>query len=322
MSLSEPAPASDATRLRPLYRMAFALAPRLGFGGVRRMAATLAALMWWTIPSRRKRAIHAVQRHLELPEVQARQIARASFTHNFRSFFELFLVGSVDESFCRYSIRETEPGALEAALRYDGPLVATTGHLGAWELLAGLLGSVVGQYRQDALVVVRRNRNPQLHAVITRFRELRGARVVDHRHAVFRVLKALRRKGVAAFLVDHNSPRKESLFLPFLGEVAAVNMGPALLAVRSHAAVMPIFLLRAGEEGDGQGGPQYVLHVGSLLTPEMLKGTREEKILHVATFYTHQAELAVQSAPDQWFWMHNRWKTQPRGPVTRGVEEG
>ena len=107
-----------------------------------------------------------------------------------------------------------------------------------------------------------------------------------------------------AFLVDHNTSRDEAIFLPFLGEEAAVNRGPALIAVRSNALVCPIFLLRDKDK--------YVLCMEEPLDPLELQGTSEEKIEAVTRFYTAAVERIVRRAPEQWFWMHNRWKTKKR----------
>jgi KDO2-lipid IV(A) lauroyltransferase len=110
---------------------------------------------------------------------------------------------------------------------------------------------------------------------------------------------------MTAFLVDHNCSREEAVFLPFLGKTAAVNMGPALLALRSKALVLPVFLLR-------EEGMQYRFQVGEALDTATLTGTREEKIRAIARFYTRAVEHMVHERPEQWFWMHKRWKTRPR----------
>ena len=119
--------------------------------------------------------------------------------------------------------------------------------------------------------------------------------MVGHRTVVAAVLRALRKNGIVAFLVDHNAPRSEALFLPFMGEETAVNMGPALLAVRAEALIWPVCLMR---EGNG-----YVFHLQEPLDTATLKGSREEKVLAAATFYTKAVEKAVQRAPEQWFWI-------------------
>jgi KDO2-lipid IV(A) lauroyltransferase len=280
------------------------IAPALGFGGTDKLARILGTCMWHIVGSRRRLAIDAIEKHLGVSPERARDIARASFIHNFKSFLELVLVGRMDEDFCRNAIREGRPGALEEVMNLQGPVVVATAHLGSWELMAGMLGSLISKKNRDALVVVRKNKNAGLHELICHFRGSQGAKVVDHRQAVFTVLKALKRNGLTAFLVDHNSPRNEAVFLPFLNETAAVNMGPAVLAVKANATVVPVFLVR-----DEQGG--YVFHVAPPLATGELSGTREEKIRQVAEFYTGAVEKYVRKYPEQWFWMHKRWKTRP-----------
>lgn len=102
--------------------------------------------------------------------------------------------------------------------------------------------------------------------------------------------------------IDHNTSRSEAFFLPFLGEEAAVNKGPAVLAVRAKALVWPIALIRDGD--------RYRIIIEEPLDTALLEGDAEEKALAVAAFYTEANERMVRRAPDQWFWMHNRWKTK------------
>jgi KDO2-lipid IV(A) lauroyltransferase len=129
--------------------------------------------------------------------------------------------------------------------------------------------------------------------------------VIDHRQASSTVLPNLRARGVAAFLVDHNSSRKESVFLPFLGDVAAVTIGPASLALRTKAAVYPVFLLR-----DGKGG--HILHILPPLRTATLAGPVKERLRRIAAFYTDAVAEMVRQYPEQWFWMHKRWKTREK----------
>jgi len=185
----------------------------------------------------------------------------------------------------------------------DRPVVAATAHFGAWELLAGLFGDFPAEYPH--VVVVRRSKNVALNDFTNRMRGSRGAVILGHRDAAFSILRALKRNGVTAFLVDHNTNRNEAVFLPFLGRAAAVNKGPALLAVRAEALVFAVFLRRDGED--------YVFHIEELADTAMLDGGHEANMRTVARAYTEAVERMVRLAPEQWFWMHNRWKTRP-GP--------
>ncbi len=124
--------------------------------------------------------------------------------------------------------------------------------------------------------------------------------MVGHRMAAPAVLRALKKNGVAAFLVDHKPNKAESIELPFFNSMTAVNMGPALLAVRGQALIIPVFLNR---NKDG-----YNFYVYDALDTKELVGSNEEKIAAAALFYTKAVEKHVRAFPEQWFWMHDRWK--------------
>jgi KDO2-lipid IV(A) lauroyltransferase len=81
-------------------------------------------------------------------------------------------------------------------------------------------------------------------------------------------------------------------------------MGPALLALRSKAVILPVFMLR-------EGGTMYRFEVGESLDTATLTGSREENIRTIAAFYTRAVERMIEAHPEQWFWMHKRWKTRP-----------
>ena len=249
------------------------------------------------LPKRRRLATESIARHLELSQATAESLARASFTHNARSFLESVLVPEFGLSHPLLDVER--PDLLERLKRGERPSVITTAHLGAWELLASLLGDVSDHPR---LTVVRTYKNKLMDYVTTRLRSSHGADVIGHREAAFPVLRALRKNGYAAFLADHNTSRSEAFFLPFLGEEAAVNKGPAVLAVRAKALVWPIALIRDGD--------RYRIIIEEPLDTALLEGDAEEKALAVAAFYTEANERMVRRAPDQWFWMHNRWKTK------------
>lgn len=276
----------------------------LDFPGIRRLAPRLGALLWAALPSRRALAARNIRDCLKLSEAEANSLARESFNHNAQSFLEAVLIPRF--GFDHPALRVVNPERFARFSATPSPIVISSGHIGAWELQAGLLGEFqhhngTGQER-PCMVVVRRNSNPALNRLMMDLRSSRGLQVVGHREAVFTVLKGLRRHGVAAFLVDHNAGRSEALFLPFLGRPAAVNMGPALLAVRTGAEIWPTSILRHGDT--------YHFCLEEPLCTASLSGERDDKIRAAATFYTEAAERFVRRAPEQWFWMHNRWKTK------------
>lgn len=294
--------AGQRVRLAMLNGSAKSLA-LLGFKGLGAVGAGLGRLMWLALPGRRALATRNVNRHLGVPLEQAAAIAKASFGHTARSFVEILLTDKFGVNSPRFHL--DRPDLWQALRATQRPVVAATAHMGAWELLASLTGQLYEPPR-PRMIVVRRYPDPAIQAFITRRREAGGATMIGHRTVASSVLRALRQNGIVGFLVDHNALRSEALFLPFLTETAAVNMGPALLAVRAEALIWPAFLLRDGND--------YVFHMEEPLDTLTLTGTREEKVRSAALFYTGAVERVIRAYPEQWFWMHNRWKTQPETP--------
>jgi KDO2-lipid IV(A) lauroyltransferase len=255
-------------------------------------------------PSRYRLAAEAIARRLGKEQGEAEKLAKRSIQENFTSFLEILAGRRVDWRFLRDRLEIADPESFALAQKPDGPMIFATAHLGSWELLAGAMGLLVDAPSRQ--VVVRRPKDMALHRVMSHMRSGAGVEILEHRMAVFKLLRALKRGGVAAFLVDHNTGRDEAVFLPFLGRTAAVNAGPALLAVRAGAKVMPAFLVRI-EPG------RYRLHTEAPLDPVGLEGDREDRIRETAAFYTAKVEKYVRMYPEQWFWMHRRWKTRPPG---------
>ncbi len=282
---------------RVCYRLARLLAS-FGFTGLHRVGRVLGLLLWVFLPQRRKLAVNNTYTRLGYAYPKAEMIARESFKQNAESFLECLL--TPDFGFENSLLTLERPDLMERLKTEKRPAVLATGHYGAWELLAGLLGEL--PHNRPRICVVRRYHNALLHYLTTRLRSARGAQIIGHREAVFPVLRALRQEGYVAFLIDHNTGRDESIFLPFFGREAAVNKGPALLAVRADALIWPIFLLRRDKD--------YLLCMDDPLDTALLQGDIDEKIETAARFYTQAVEKIIHRAPEQWFWMHNRWKTQ------------
>lgn len=278
---------------------------RLSPNTLRRLAACMAFVFWYCVPARRKQGIRAVQKHLLLPFSEARNIARQSFTENFLSFLEIFHAGRFRTGRDVQVVYTPETRAMLQA--ETAPIVIATAHLGSWELMPGLAADLVPE--REGMVIVRSQKDPELNRLMAALRGARGMLAVDHRNAARVVLPKLRKGGVAAFLVDHNCNRREAVFLPFLQDMAAVNIGPASLALRTKAAVYPVFLVR-----DGKGG--HILHLLPPLRTELLTGDIAERIRGIAGFYTDAVATMVRKYPEQWFWMHKRWKTREEGSRT------
>jgi Kdo2-lipid IVA lauroyltransferase/acyltransferase len=285
-----------------IYQSAALAGGWIGFENASRLGDLAGDLLWHVLPARRKVAVAAVSERLGLEREQARQVARQSFRHTGRSFLETFLTRRVDWRFLHERVTFEPPGRFETMLRTQGPAIMTTAHVGAWELFAGVMALCVKDRPMG--VLVREGKDRALNRMLRRQRGRPGIEVIGHRNAALAVLRLLRKGGGCAFLVDHNAMQREAVFIPFLGKAAAVNAGPALLALRAGATIWPCFMLRRPEGG-------YLLETHSPLLTRELQGAQQEKVATVAAFYTAAVEDVVRRHPEQWLWMHKRWKTRP-----------
>ncbi len=269
---------------------------------LQKLGAGVGYLMWIVLYKRRQYATEAVARHLSLSLPRAEKIAKASFLHSGQAFFEIMYARRVTPRFLARKISFAQPEIARRSHEEKRPILLVGAHFGAWEIAWGYMENFFPDRPKE--VVVRLPRNPALADLMTYLRSVGQVKVVPHRQASQSVMSCLRQNGVAGFLVDHNCIPGDAIFLPFLGEVAAVNMGPALLALRAKALVCPLFGIR---EPDGR----FCMHTGAILDTLTVQGNLRERVATVAAWYTREVEKMVLAHPEQWFWMHKRWKTRP-----------
>jgi KDO2-lipid IV(A) lauroyltransferase len=190
---------------------------------------------------------------------------------------------------------------LKARDRGKGVLVLT-GHLGAWELSSfyhSLMGMPMG-------MVIRRLDNPLVDAFVNRIRCLHGNRVI-HKDDFARGLIASMRAGeTVGILMDTNMTPPQGVFVPFFGVLACTASGMARIAAKTGAAVVPGFLL--WEESE----QKYVLHFGEELEVTRTGDAEQDALANTASF-TAAMEQYIRQYPEQWLWLHRRWKTRPPG---------
>ena len=190
---------------------------------------------------------------------------------------------------------------LKARDKGQGVLVLT-GHLGAWELSSfyhSLMGMPMG-------MVIRRLDNPLVDAYVNQIRCLHGNRVI-HKDDFARGLIASMRAGeTVGILMDTNMTPPQGVFVPFFGVQACSASGMARVAQKTGAAVVPGFLLWDESEG------RYVLRFGEEIDMVDTGSAEEDSVTNTALF-TAVLERYIRAYPEQWLWMHRRWKTRPTG---------
>jgi KDO2-lipid IV(A) lauroyltransferase len=221
-------------------------------------------------------------------------------------------LGYLLAEFCQMS--SYTPEQASRFIRYDGlenylaarergkGVLVLTGHLGAWELSSfyhSLMGYPMG-------MVIRRLDNPLVDEFVNRIRCLHGNRVM-HKDDFARGLIASMRVGqTVGILMDTNMTPPQGVFVPFFGVEACTASGMARIALKTGAAVVPGFLFWEAQE------KRYVLRFGEELNLIRTADAEEDTVTNTALF-TSVIEQYVRQYPEQWLWMHRRWKTRPAG---------
>ena len=185
---------------------------------------------------------------------------------------------------------------VEAALRQHCGVLFATAHLGNWELSAFAHGLSSGPMS----ILVRPLDNPLIDGLVERRRGLCGNRVIFKKDFARSILKALAGNDKVGILIDQNASLESGVFVDFFGVPACAGVGFAKIAAHSGAAVIPAYALWVEDEG------RYVLRFNP---PVDITGdaARDTAALHAGL------EAAIRANPDQWLWIHRRWKTRPPG---------
>ncbi len=190
---------------------------------------------------------------------------------------------------------------LAAKERGKGVFVLT-GHLGAWELSSfvhSLLGHSMG-------MVIRRLDNPLVDDLVNRIRCQHGNRILHKDDFARGLLRAMHAGETVGILMDTNMTPPQGVFVPFFGHAACTASGLARVAQKTDAAVLPGFLLWHSDE------QRYVLHFGEPLVLQRTESPEADAVANTALF-TSVLERYIREYPDQWLWLHRRWKTRPPG---------
>ncbi len=237
-----------------------------------------------------------------LSEAERTSILRREYRHLGYQLAEFCLMSSYTPEIARSLIRYEGLDNYLAARDAGQGVLVLTGHLGAWELSSfhhSLMGYPMG-------LVIRRLDNPLVDAFVNRIRCLHGNRVI-HKDDFARGLIASMRAGeTVGILMDTNMTPPQGVFVPFFGRLACTASGLARVALKTGAAVVPGFLL--WEESERQ----YVLHFGPRIELISTGDAEHDAIANTAQF-TAVIESYIRQYPDQWLWMHRRWKTRPPG---------
>lgn len=185
------------------------------------------------------------------------------------------------------------------AMRKKQGIIYLSCHFGNWELL-GLVMSSNGCLFN---AIARPIDNQRIGRIINSLRGVLGANIFPKKAVLKDTLKCLKRGEGVAILLDQNSSKEEGVFVTYFDQPAATNRGMALIAMKSGASVLPVFIIR---EQTYKHRVIYLPEVEIKRSDDL-----EGDVVRCTQQFTNVIESVVREHPEQWFWMHRRWKTKP-----------
>lgn len=242
----------------------------------------------------------------ELNEKERKKIVRGCFQNLGRQLGELSQFPKATreslEKFVEISVSDETWERYREVKKTGRGVIFLTPHFGGWEILAFVSFIFLGPQSY----LVRKLDNPRLEEMLAAMRGKFGNIPIDKSTGILNALQLLRSGGNLGILPDLNTQRHEGVFVPFFGKEACTTGGVAALAMRTNAIVA---LLSAAWNEEKK---KYVITLDDSFEFET-NGDRKQSIIDFTAKFTKEIENVIRRNPEQWFWIHKRWKTRPEG---------
>lgn len=268
---------------------------RLSWRAAQRVGRAIGVLGWTLSRRDRRRALdHLALAYPDMPEPERLRLGRDCFRHLGEVLGECLHLFRSDCAFVG-SVVEVQGFEIVEQVRREGrPLVLFTGHCGNWELL----GAAVNCRGVEMTVVARSLDEPEQQEMLAGLRARFGTPTIERgsEGAVRQLLGTLRRGGALGMLIDQDSGKMEGVWVPFFGRPAFTPVGAAKIALKQKAAVVPVFIERLPD------GKHVVRFQPALDLPDDPQAA--------TALMTARIEEQIRRRPEQWVWMHRRWRRQ------------
>ncbi len=238
---------------------------------------------------------------------ERRAIARAAFTHFGRLLMELLKFSTLSPAQMAARVEFDGDARARAAYAHGRGVVFVTGHFGYWELQA-----LVHAVRIEPVAVLGRALdNPYLNRLLEEIRQRTGNTVIYRSRTIRRVLRTLQDGRGVAVLIDQHIMSRDAIYVDFFQQPAATTSVVAALALRTGAAVVPVFALPVGRG-------RYRMVYEPPIAPPREAGA--DAVREFTQRCTDVLEMYVRRHPELWLWMHRRWRTAgPAAEPARGM---
>lgn len=241
----------------------------------------------------------------DMPDAERQRVIRGTFENLGRVVAEMSQLHKATpatfEKIVDFKI-DDESREVFARNREGRGVLLITGHFGNWEMMAAAFALL----HKPQAFLARPLDNPLIDELTAAIRTRHGNRQIDKTHSAMTGIKILRGGGMLGILADVNAHPKEGVFVPFFGVDACTPSGAAMIALRSDALLLPTFCVWDAAAG------RYKMIYGKAMEP-VRTGDRKRDVVETTAAYTAEIERMIRMYPDQWMWIHKRWKTRRPG---------
>ena len=249
----------------------------------------------------KERNISLTNLKISFPEKKSREIrkiAKEVFINEGKNFCELLSFSKLSKDKVLDLVEAEGLEYLDQALSEGNGILYLTAHLGNWELM----GAYLSCKGYPINVIARRVYDDRLNEILVGLRKSKGVKTILRDESPKGILRSLKQKEVIGILIDQDTSRVQGVFVDFFGRLAYTPVGIATLAKRENVVVLPGFIVRKDRK-----------HCVYINKPVKLikKENREEEVRENTQKLTKIIESWIRSYPQQWVWMHKRWKRKP-----------
>jgi Kdo2-lipid IVA lauroyltransferase/acyltransferase len=263
-----------------------------------KVGAYLGLIIYYIYIKRREIAFTNISESFpDLSQVQNERICRESFRHFGMSVMEFIQLRRFNKRFIDKYISIVGEEYIQKALAQNKGLVGICPHLGNWEYVAAYIAG----RGYPVSVIMKRQSNRYVNNLIEKLRMSFGMELIYKSKAGFPVLRALKKNRIVAFVADQDAGRN-GIFVNFMGRPASTAQGPARFALSSNSSAI---IFTGVREKDGK--------IKIIISPPLnFDYNKENKsaVYHNTGKWTKAIEEYIKQYPEQYFWMHRRWKTR------------
>jgi len=277
-----------------LFSLTFRL---LGLNASRKLSGFLAFIFYYLIPIRKETVLENLTNAFpEYDEKKIRNIAYNAYKSFLTAFIEILYLPKISRQGLKAAVNCPNKELIETKFKEDKGVILLSAHFGNWEYVAA---SVALQLNIPFSVVVKPQRNPYVSDWMNKVRTRWNNDVVSLGLSIRKIYQTLKEKKIVAMVADQRGPQ-ESIKVEFFGRKVSVHVGPVVLALKTGAPILYGIPVRQKDNSY-----KIVMHE---ISKDNLPEDDEEKIIELSQRHTAYLESFIREYPEQWLWMHKRWK--------------